>query len=104
MTISSFTDEADAIRQANDTDYGLAASVWTKDIDCAHRTVRAIRAGTISVNSYSEGDMTVPFGGTASPASAARRNPLPRSTGGPRRKPSGSRRTERFRSARHLTS
>jgi gamma-glutamyl-gamma-aminobutyraldehyde dehydrogenase len=52
-----------AIRQANDTEYGLAASMWTKDVDAAHRMARAIRAGTVSVNCYREGDMTVPFGG-----------------------------------------
>ena len=63
ITISTFTDEADAIAQANATDYGLAASVWTKDIDRAHRMARSVRAGTVSVNCYSEGDMTVPFGG-----------------------------------------
>jgi len=63
VTISTFTDEQDAVRQANDTEYGLAASLWTKDIDCAHRMTRAIRAGTVSVNCYSEGDLTVPFGG-----------------------------------------
>ncbi len=63
VTISTFTDEQDAVRQANDTEYGLAASLWTKDIDCAHRMTRAIRAGTVSVNCYSEGDLSVPFGG-----------------------------------------
>ena len=63
VTISTFADEADAVAQANNTDYGLAASVWTKDIDRAHRLARAVRAGTVSVNCYSEGDMTVPFGG-----------------------------------------
>jgi gamma-glutamyl-gamma-aminobutyraldehyde dehydrogenase len=63
VTISTFTDETDAIAQANGTDYGLAASVWTKDLDRAHRMARAVRAGTVSVNCYSEGDMTVPFGG-----------------------------------------
>jgi len=52
-----------AIRVANDTCYGLHASVWTDDIRLAHRLARAIRAGTISINSYSEGDMTTPFGG-----------------------------------------
>jgi gamma-glutamyl-gamma-aminobutyraldehyde dehydrogenase len=63
VTISTFADEQDAVRQANDTEYGLAASLWTKDIDCAHRMSRAIRAGTVSVNCYSEGDLSVPFGG-----------------------------------------
>ena len=63
VTISTFTDEADAIQQVNDTEFGLAASLWTKDIDRAHRMARAIHAGTVSVNIYSEGDMTVPFGG-----------------------------------------
>ena len=46
VTISTFTDEVDAIAQANDTDYGLAASLWTKDIDCAHRMARVVHAGS----------------------------------------------------------
>ncbi|MFN8986915.1 MAG: aldehyde dehydrogenase, partial [Burkholderiales bacterium] len=54
-------DEAVAI--ANDTDYGLAASVWTKNIDRAITVSRRIRAGTVHVNSYDEDDITVPFGG-----------------------------------------
>ena len=48
---------------ANDTPYGLAASVWTSNLDAAIRVSRAIRAGTVSVNAYSEGDITTPFGG-----------------------------------------
>ena len=48
---------------ANATSYGLAASVFTKNIDTAHRMARAIRAGTVSVNCYAEGDITTPFGG-----------------------------------------
>jgi len=56
-------DEADAIRLANDTQYGLHASLWSDDLHQVTRMSRAIRAGTISVNCFSEGDFTTPFGG-----------------------------------------
>jgi gamma-glutamyl-gamma-aminobutyraldehyde dehydrogenase len=52
-----------AIEIANDTIYGLAAGVWTRDLNTAHRLIREIEAGVISVNCYDEGDMTQPFGG-----------------------------------------
>jgi gamma-glutamyl-gamma-aminobutyraldehyde dehydrogenase len=52
-----------AIEIANDTIYGLAAGVWTKDIDKAHRMIRELEAGVIWVNCFDEGDMTQPFGG-----------------------------------------
>jgi gamma-glutamyl-gamma-aminobutyraldehyde dehydrogenase len=58
-----FDTEDEAIALANDTSYGLAASVWTKDIDAAMRMARSVKAGTVSVNCYSEGDITTPFGG-----------------------------------------
>ncbi len=48
---------------ANDTDYGLAASVFSANGKRALRAARAIRAGTVTVNCYGEGDMTTPFGG-----------------------------------------
>jgi gamma-glutamyl-gamma-aminobutyraldehyde dehydrogenase len=63
VTVSPFVDEAEAIALANDSDYGLAASVWSRDIDTALRVARAVEAGVISVNCYSEGDITTPFGG-----------------------------------------
>jgi len=53
----------DAIAIANDTIYGLAAGVWTRDLSTAHRLIREIEAGVIWVNSFDEGDMTQPFGG-----------------------------------------
>ncbi len=59
----TFRDEAEAIAIANDTAYGLAAAVWTRDLNTAHRMARAIRAGMVYVNCYDADDITVPFGG-----------------------------------------
>src|SRR5271155_4247513 len=54
---------ADALRVANDSIYGLAAAVWTRDLNVAHKTVRDLEAGVIWVNCFDHGDMTQPFGG-----------------------------------------
>ena len=59
----SFRNEAEAIKLANDSIYGLAASVWTSDLNCAHRMVGALEAGVVWVNCFGDGDMTQPFGG-----------------------------------------
>lgn len=58
-----FKDEADAVAMANDTSYGLAACVWTRDIGKAHRVARQLRAGLVWVNCWDGGDITMPFGG-----------------------------------------
>jgi gamma-glutamyl-gamma-aminobutyraldehyde dehydrogenase len=58
-----FDSEEEGIALANQTAYGLAAAVYTKDLDAAFRVSRALRAGTVGVNAYSEGDITTPFGG-----------------------------------------
>jgi len=63
LSIIRFKDEAEAIRIANDSPYGLHAAVWSSNIDRALRVAGALRAGTVHVNSYDEDDMTVPFGG-----------------------------------------
>ncbi|HLT90884.1 MAG TPA: aldehyde dehydrogenase [Woeseiaceae bacterium] len=53
----------EAIQIANDTIYGLAAGIWTRDLSRAHRLIREIEAGVVWVNCFDEGDMTQPFGG-----------------------------------------
>ncbi|SNT50837.1 aldehyde dehydrogenase [Rhodococcoides kyotonense] len=63
VAIVGFDTEEEAISLANDTEYGLAANVWTHDIDVALRVARAVRAGTVAVNGFSEGDISTPFGG-----------------------------------------
>jgi gamma-glutamyl-gamma-aminobutyraldehyde dehydrogenase len=60
LTVESFEE---AIELANDTVYGLAASIFTSNVKRAIRGARAIRAGTVTVNSFGEGDISTPFGG-----------------------------------------
>ncbi len=61
--ILTFSTVEEAIAMANDTEYGLHASVWTENVNLAHRIARSINAGTIAVNTYCEGDIGTPFGG-----------------------------------------
>jgi gamma-glutamyl-gamma-aminobutyraldehyde dehydrogenase len=62
-SVIPFDGPEEAIAIANDTIYGLAAGIWTKDINKAMRLVKNIQAGVVWVNSYEDGDMTQPFGG-----------------------------------------
>ncbi|RUP10209.1 aldehyde dehydrogenase [Hyphomicrobium sp.] len=63
LAVVRFKEPDDAIRIANDTNYGLAAGLWTKDISLAHRAAREIRAGLVWVNGWDACDITMPFGG-----------------------------------------
>jgi gamma-glutamyl-gamma-aminobutyraldehyde dehydrogenase len=63
LSILTFTSDDEAVRIGNATAYGLASAVWTNDLSRARRVSRALRMGTVWVNCYEEGDMTVPFGG-----------------------------------------
>lgn len=63
LTILTFDHIEEAIKIANDTHYGLAASVWTQNINKAHNMAKALRAGIVSINSINSGDITTPFGG-----------------------------------------
>ena len=63
VSVVRFADEADAIRIANDSEFGLSGSIWTRDLGRALRTGRAVEAGNLSVNSHSSVRYATPFGG-----------------------------------------
>jgi gamma-glutamyl-gamma-aminobutyraldehyde dehydrogenase len=63
LSAIAFDNEDEALRIANDSEYGLAAGLWTKDVSRAHRVARKLRAGSVWVNYWDGGDMTAPFGG-----------------------------------------
>jgi len=63
LSVISVSSDEEAVAVANDTNYGLAASLYSRDLAKANRVARELRDGTVSVNCYSEGDITTPFGG-----------------------------------------
>ncbi|MDH5915536.1 aldehyde dehydrogenase [Vibrio splendidus] len=63
LCVISFKDEAEAVAIANDSKYGLGAALWSDNINRVHRVAKQLQAGSVWVNNYNEGDMTVPFGG-----------------------------------------
>ncbi|KEY87991.1 aldehyde dehydrogenase [Pseudomonas capeferrum] len=63
LAVSAFDSEEQVVRLANDSVYGLAASVWSDDFNQVHRVARALKVGTVSVNTVDALDVTVPFGG-----------------------------------------
>jgi aldehyde dehydrogenase (NAD+) len=63
LVVMPFDSEAEAVRLANDSEYGLAACIWTSNLKRAHRLASAIEAGQIYVNEYFAGGVETPFGG-----------------------------------------
>jgi acyl-CoA reductase-like NAD-dependent aldehyde dehydrogenase len=63
LSVIPFEDEAEVLGLANDTQFGLAAGLWTQNVGKAHRVARSIKAGTVYINAYGVLDAAVPFGG-----------------------------------------
>ena len=63
MSVLEFEDEAEVIRRANDTEYGLAGGVFTRDLTRGHRVIAALEAGTCFINTYNLAPVEAPFGG-----------------------------------------
>jgi gamma-glutamyl-gamma-aminobutyraldehyde dehydrogenase len=63
LSVMTFETESEALRAANDSSFGLAAAVWTADMNVAHRVSRALRGGTVWVNAWDRSSMATPFGG-----------------------------------------
>ncbi|WP_417614313.1 aldehyde dehydrogenase [Oceanisphaera sp.] len=63
LAVTPFSSEEEALHLANSSKYGLGAGVWTSNLQRAHRLARKLKVGTVFINNYNEGDMTVPFGG-----------------------------------------
>ena len=63
VVAEAFEDESKVMAVANNTTYGLAAAVWTKDVAKAHQVARQLRAGTVSINCYNVFDAALPVGG-----------------------------------------
>jgi len=63
MAVIEFDTPEQAVAIANDSDFGLAAGIWTSNLNKAHKVAKALRAGSVWINNYNGGDMTVPFGG-----------------------------------------
>ena len=63
LSVIGYDDEADAVRIANDSDYGLSGSVWTTDVDRGIGVAKQVRTGTYGINAFGTLDMRSPFGG-----------------------------------------
>ncbi len=63
LVAQPFEDLEEVARRANDTEYGLAAGLWTRDISKAHKLAALLRAGSVYINTWGAGDPAAPFGG-----------------------------------------